>query len=506
VVGAMRPLMWLALAVGLTLASTVAVEQEHVQQLSAEAEAPTESLLAVAEGAAAGKISINLNEKSNAPKGKKGYTWIPNFVMRHMGEEENVQGGVAACERVCNKHKTCLSYSFRAKDGLCIWSIEAMSYKYDWTFYTKVHEINALGKWTHYGKYRKFPGLLYQEPGYQKFKNKTVKQCQKICTKVKKCKAFSFHERGHRCILADAGMHYDPAFQYYEKKSAANRKTALDIEDEQAIMQKQENAAKKGKRDRIIASMRERNNKSARTAREMRTKKVTRETFLKKKLKKGAEKRLHDEKAREAHDKRMARMKAAYNEGYFKAKGVIAEKKTKERNIKALRKKERHDKEERVNKVKKRKQKKIDKEKAKKKKERDTKKDLLLTKEKLVKLKNQEIKDEIKKEEHVLDVARNLALAKVEIHNDVVHKDKKKRKAAEEKSAKKVKEMKVKTKEANAAKVREAKRLDKAKDKPLTLPKPPAKPGKGKGKGKAKGKAMKGKGKKKGKKGKGKRL
>jgi len=489
-----------ALAVGLTLLSTVAVEQEHVQQLSAEAEAPPVSLLAVAEGAAAGKISINLKEKKGGrlPKGKSAYTWIPNFVMKHMGEEENVKGGVAACERVCNKHKTCLSYSFRAKDGLCIWSIEAMQYKYDWTFYTKVHEINALGKWTHYGKYRRFPGLLYQEPGYQKFKNKSIKQCKKICTKVKKCKAFSYHERGRRCMLSDAGMHYDPEFQYYEKKSAAHRKTTLDVEDEQEILQKQENAAKKGKRDRILESMRERNHKSTLTAREMRNKKVTREVFLKKKLKKGAEKRLRDEKAREAHDKRMARMKAAYNEGYFKAKGVIAEKKTKEKNIKALRKKERHDKEERVNKKKARKQKKINKEKAKKKKERDTKKDLLLTKEKLVKLKNKEIKDEISKEEHVLDVARNLALAKVEIHEDVVEKDKKKRRQAAEKSNKKVKEMKVKTAEADKAKKREMKKLEKQKDKPLTLPKKPKAPApNGKAKGKAKGKR---KGKAKGKK------
>merc|ERR1711981_1456908 len=257
----------------------------------------------------------------------------------------------------------------------------------------------------------------------------------------------------------------------------AHRKTTLDVEDEQEILQKQENAAKKGKRDRILESMRERNHKSTLTAREMRNKKVTREVFLKKKLKKGAEKRLRDEKAREAHDKRMARMKAAYNEGYFKAKGVIAEKKTKEKNIKALRKKERHDKEERVN----------------KKKERDTKKDLLLTKEKLVKLKNKEIKDEISKEEHVLDVARNLALAKVEIHEDVVEKDKKKRRQAAEKSNKKVKEMKVKT-----AEKREMKKLEKQKDKPLTLPKKPKAPApKGKAKGKAKGKR---KGKAKGKK------
>merc|ERR1711939_863945 len=139
-------------------------------------------------------------------------------------------------------------------------------------------------------------------------------------------------------------------------------------------------------------SMRERRRKSDRTAREMRSKKVVRETALKKQSKRMAEKRLTREKAHEAHDKRMARMKAAYNEGYFKAKGIVAEKKVKEKNIKAFRRKEKDDKNARVAAVEKGKKAKIAKEKAKKKHERDTKKDLLATKEKLVKLKNAEIR------------------------------------------------------------------------------------------------------------------
>merc|ERR1712196_651682 len=136
--------------------------------------------------------------------------------------------------------------------------------------------------------------------------------------------------------------------------------------------------------NRILESIRKRKAASARAAREMRAKKVSRETFFKKKLKRHAEKTLQKEKAVEKHDKRMARMKAAYNEGYFKAKGIVAEKKAKE--------------------------------KGKKKHERDTKQDLLVTKEKLVKLKNKEIKTEIAKEEKVLDVAKDLAVSKVEIH------------------------------------------------------------------------------------------
>merc|ERR1711881_597636 len=103
-----------------------------------------------------------------------------------------------------------------------------------------------------------------------------------------------------------------------------------------------------------------------------------------------AEKKLAREKRKEKSDKRLARMKAAYNEGYFKAKGVAAEKKLKEKSIKALRKEE-----------------------------RDAKKDLLDTKEKLVKLKNKEIQTEIAKEDKVLDITKNLALTQAGFHEDV---------------------------------------------------------------------------------------
>merc|ERR1711907_118100 len=135
---------------------------------------------------------------------------------------------------------------------------------------------------------------------------------------------------------------------YYEKRDYKHQKSQMDIQDEQESLRAQEVAAKKGKRDRILESMRERRRKSDRTVREMRSKKVVRETALKKQSKQLAEKRLRREKAKEAHDKRMARMKSAYNEGYFKAKGVQAEKKLKEKKLKALRKQEKADKQKRV--------------------------------------------------------------------------------------------------------------------------------------------------------------
>merc|ERR1719450_997275 len=95
-----------------------------------------------------------------------------------------------------------------------------------------------------------------------------------------------------------------------------------------------------------------------------------------------AETRLAKEKASEKHDKRMARMKSAYNEGYFKNKGVVAEKKRKEKEIKALRASEKKDKNKRVIAAERKK-----KEKPKKAKERATKKKEKLSKEKAKKAK-----------------------------------------------------------------------------------------------------------------------
>merc|ERR1712072_451028 len=399
------------------------------------------SLLSVA----AGGIDVDVNGKGEGEmKSASGYAWIPNFVMKHMAQELNV-GNRLACERVCDKHETCRSYSYRSRDKLCVWSIQALHYHYDWNFYTKVREMDAFGHFKHNGKYRKFDGVMYQEPGYKSYRGETVQQCQKLCDKVPKCKAFSYHESGERCLLTDAGIHYDPAFQYFEKPNAKPPPSLNELADAEKRLQSQEKSAKIAKKDRILASMRER-----------------------------AEKKLAREKRKEKSDKRLARMKAAYNEGYFKAKGVAAEKKLKEKSIKALRKKEVDDKNERIRSAEKDKKAKITRERKKKKEERDAKKDLLGTKEKLVKLKNKEIQTEIAKEDKVLDITKNLALTQAGFHEDV--KDKNKVKLDTKLDNWKMKTNEVRNKGVAAEKVAKAgkKKLDAMQ---------------GKRKGKAKGKA-----------------
>merc|ERR1711988_1817309 len=119
------------------------------------------------------------------------------------------------------------------------------------------------------------------------------------------------------------------------------------MEDLQEALQNEEKVAKVAKRKRLVASISEREDKNAETANEMRQKGNRRETKVKKNEKIHAENRLHREKINEAHDKRLARMKTVYNEGYFKAKGIAAEKKVKEKDIKKLRAKEQDDKDKR---------------------------------------------------------------------------------------------------------------------------------------------------------------
>jgi len=295
---------------------------------------------------------------------------------------------------------------------VCVWSIETIQYRIGWEFYTKIHKLDAFGKPKHYGKWRSFPDIMYQEPGYKQLKGTTPVKCQEACVKDKKCQAFSFDTKKERCFLTDAGIHYDPSFTYFERRGMGPKKNALDEADKQSAIQQDEKSAKAARRARLVSSMQkmEKENNDAMT--EMKAKSDNREIDQKKEEKKLAEKRLGREKTLEKRDKRLARMKAVYNEGYFKAKGVAAEKKTKEKDIKHLRAKETDEKDKRKRSMERHSKRKKT-EKKKRRKERDIAKDNLVdAKEKITKVKNQEVELEIEKEDKVLDIAKNLALAK----------------------------------------------------------------------------------------------
>jgi len=428
-----------------------------LHELSSVDPPATDLFLSVEEGAEGIDIDVNGKGKEG-PKKKLGYDAIPGFVFRHMGQEQTV-ANVLDCEELCDKEDTCRSYSFNPKESLCVWSIETIRYRLGWEFWTKVHELDAFGKWRHYGKYRSFPDIMYQEPGYTQLKQVSVKNCQKTCNKDDKCKAFSYQAKRQRCYLADSGIHYDPAFTYYERRGMKPRKNVMDMEDQQQALQVDEQAAKKAKRRRLVVSIQERQDKNAKTADEMRQKGNRRESDLKYAEKKHSENRLAREKTLEAHDKRLARMKTVYNEGYFKAKGVAAEKATKEKDIKRLRAKEVDDKDKRKEQMKKQKNRKKTEENRAKKERSEAQERLLTAKEKETKLKNEDMSMEVEKEERILDVAKNLALEKAGQTTEAKENEKEVKYSQNMKNKKKIWELRHKAKVARMYHKEETKML-----------------------------------------------
>jgi hypothetical protein len=286
-----------------------------------------------------------------------------------------------------------------------------------WEFYTKVRKLDPFGKLQHYGKWRSFPDIMYQEPGYAKYDGVSPAKCQEICMADRgKCDSFAYDKKKIRCYLADSGIHYDETFTYYERRGKPPKPNAMDEADKQEAIQADERAAKTAKRARIIKSMADLEKNNDRAMSEMKSKSDFREVDHKKVEKEQAEKRLVREKHLEARDKRLAQMKSVYNEGYFKAKGVAAEKVSKEKDIKKLQMKEFSEKDKRKKEQERMsKRKKLDR-KEKEKKRNDAKDRLVVAKEKMTKVKNAELELEIQKEDKVLDVAKNLELAKDGAH------------------------------------------------------------------------------------------
>merc|ERR1719498_1429704 len=342
------------------IASTTSEVQRDVQTLDAEA--------LVQVGAGAGGIDIDVNDDGTKDEGhvKKGYDDIPGFVFRHMGQEI-ITTTKQKCEETCDDNEGCRSYSYNAEKMICVWSIEAIQYRIGWEFFCKVKVIDAFGKRVHQGEWRSFPDIMYQEPGYKKYKSVSTMQCQEHCSKDAKCQAFSYDRKRQRCYLTDAGIHYDPSYMYYERLGMPAKKNAMDEADKQEQIQADERSA---------------------------------------------ERRLQREKSLEKRDKRLAKMKSVYNEGYFKAKGVAAQKKSKEKDIKALKKKEVDEKDKRKKAMELHSKRKVL-EKRKRKSDRAAAKSRLLkAKEVATKVKNEEVELEIQKEDKVLDTAKQLALAK----------------------------------------------------------------------------------------------
>merc|ERR1711871_144425 len=420
------------------IASTTSEVQRDVQTLDAEA--------LVQVGAGAGGIDIDVNDDGTKDEGhvKKGYDQIPGFVFRHMGQEI-ITTTKQKCEETCDDNEGCRSYSYNAEKKICVWSIEAIQYRIGWEFFCKVKVINAFGKRVHQGKWRSFPDIMYQEPGYKKYNSVSTQHCQNHCSKDAKCQAFSYDLKRQRCYLTDAGIHYDPSYMYYERLGMPAKKNAMDEADKQEQIQADERSAKTAKRARLVASMNKMEEENNRAMTEMKAKSNAREARSKTEEKAMAERRLQREKSLEKRDKRLAKMKSVYNEGYFKAKGVAAEKKSKEKDIKALKKKEVDEKDKRKKAMELHSKRKVL-EKRKRKSDRAAAKSRLLkAKEVATKVKNEEVELEIQKEDKVLDTAKQLALAKEGRTTDEKMKEKDAKTDKQTQEVRKAKEFQQKT-------------------------------------------------------------
>merc|ERR1719181_684809 len=308
------------------IASTTSEVQRDVQALNAEA--------LVQVGAGAGGIDIDVNDDGTKDEGhvKKGYDQIPGFVFRHMGQEI-ITTTKQKCEETCDENEGCRSYSYNAEKKICVWSIEAIQYRIGWEFFCKVKVINAFGKRVHQGKWRSFPDIMYQEPGYKKYNSVSTQHCQNHCSKDAKCQAFSYDRKRQRCYLTDAGIHYDPSYMYYERLDMPAKKNAMDEADKQEQIQADERSAKRAKRARLVASMNKMEEENNRAMTEMKAKSNAREARSKTEEKVMAERRLQREKSLEKRDKRLAKRKsdrAAAKSRLLKAKEVATKVKNEE--------------------------------------------------------------------------------------------------------------------------------------------------------------------------------
>ena len=199
--------------VALMVISVVSIEQEDA----------VEDLISFV-GVEAGQIDAALEGKSQIPNTKTGFYltgWLseqdgPTWYLNH---SQSMQRFLTSCFAIwlknlqCPMHhiarlhaatviislaltqinpvlttnwtdKDCRSFSYKQETetrGLCVWSLMSMQYRVGWSFHSKTRELDAFGVWHHTDKFRSFPGLMFQEPGYTIHRDTSEVQCQKLC-------------------------------------------------------------------------------------------------------------------------------------------------------------------------------------------------------------------------------------------------------------------------------------------------------------------------------------
>lgn len=314
-----------------------------------------------------------LETESNEPNDPDdAYFKIPNFVFNHLAIELETQDRME-CQRLCNERPTCRSYSYReptkgdvedvkdetqpeskeakaqgtndaaknppAARGTCAWSTEGLHYSIAWQFFTKAKDIDWQGN-PHLTteNFHRFPGLEYQESSFQAIDGLEITECKQKCAEDPKCGAFSYNEKKFVCRLAGHGVHYDPAFSYYEKPGSLadspSSKTDLDLEA--AALGTQEKAAKHAEKINSGLKKAARERKDAADAISGMDKRFAMEKHAKVSATQRAEAALLAAKKKENKVKDVLVVQKSFETGYFKARGQAQESKTKEVALKKI--------------------------------------------------------------------------------------------------------------------------------------------------------------------------
>jgi len=171
-----------------------------------------------------GKISVNKPIGPMAQKDPREYSKIPNFVVQ--GTPVNKILSNRMCMLRCDAHKECRSYSWSAKKKKCFWSTGTLRYNHEWEFYSKDIQVNALGQMTATGNFAKFDGLfaMDRDINMKTYQDKNRAECKEICRDDKKCHSFSYHEGDHACLVSKSKIMYSKDFDYYERNKAPKKK------------------------------------------------------------------------------------------------------------------------------------------------------------------------------------------------------------------------------------------------------------------------------------------
>jgi len=320
-------------------------------------------------------ILLSMHETAQANTGvdpqddADAYFKIPNFVFSHLSVALDTRDRME-CQRLCNERDKCRSYSYRdptseeqedaldstaprsqqakaekvndaVKDppkpkGTCIWSTEKLHYSTDWKFFTKVMDLDWQGK-PHLTteNFHKFPGLAYQESSYPSEKGIELIACQDKCAKDPKCGAFSYNEKQLSCRPAGSGVHYDRKFSYYEKPGGVSA-SKEDLDLEAVELSSQEKSAKQAELVAYALKRKIRENKAQAASETRIAQESSREKDAKVKTLQDAEKGLLAIKAEENRVKDRLAVQSSFETGYFQARGSAQEKKTKEVELKRL--------------------------------------------------------------------------------------------------------------------------------------------------------------------------